>query len=130
MTPDIRRSALSVAVGDVLQDVSELQQKEFQFARGEFSAKLDAVVRRVAWIAAAGVFAVIALLALVQAAVFALADAGLALHWSCLIVGGALAGLALLTYIVGRTGNHGALSPSTTLHHLTMDIRTAKEHLR
>jgi hypothetical protein len=61
MDADIRHSALSNAVGDVLQDVSDLVQKEFQFARGEFSAKLDAILRKVVWIAAAGLLAVIAL---------------------------------------------------------------------
>lgn len=130
MDADIRHSALSNAVGDVLQDVSDLVQKEFQFARGEFSAKLDAIVRKVVWIAAAGLFAVIALVVLGQAAIFALADAGLALHWSCLIVSGAFAALAILAYVAGRAGDDGKLSSSTTLQHLTMDFRTAKEHLR
>jgi Putative Actinobacterial Holin-X, holin superfamily III len=119
---------MSHAVGDVPQDVSELVQKEFQFARGELSAKLDAFVRKVAWIAVAGVFAVMTLLVLVEAAFLALADAGFALHWSCLIVGGALAVVALIAYFVGRAADNEAL-PSRTLHHLSMDIRTAKEHL-
>jgi hypothetical protein len=79
MDADIRHSALSNAVRDVLQDVWDLGHKEFQFARGEFSAKVDALVRKVIWIAAAGLFAVIALGLLGQAAIFAMAEAG----WRC-----------------------------------------------
>jgi hypothetical protein len=128
MVADIRQSAMGHAVGDVLQDVSELVQKELRFARAELSAKLDGVVRKVAWIAVAGVFAVMTLFVLVEAAILALADAGWALHWSCLIVGGALAVVAASAYLVGRAANNGAL-PSSTLQHLARDIRTAKEHL-
>jgi Putative Actinobacterial Holin-X, holin superfamily III len=126
MVADIRHSALTHAVGDVLQDVSELVQKELHFARAELSAKLDAVVRKVAWIVVAGVFAVTTLLVLVEAAILALANSGMALHWSCLIVGGVLAVVALLAYFAGHAAK---LSPSRTLQHLTMDIRTPKEHL-
>ena len=128
MVADIRQSAMGHAVGEVLQDVSELVQKELRFARAELSAKLDGVVRKVAWIFVAAVFAVMTLLVLVEAAILALADAGWALHQSCLIVGGALAVVALTAYLVGRAANNGAL-PSSTLQHLTRDIRTAKEHL-
>jgi hypothetical protein len=126
---DIRRTALSHAVGTVLQDVSELVQKEFQFGRAELSAKLHTAVRTVVWIAVAGLFGAIALLVLVEAAVFALADAGMALHWACLLIGGVLAAIALGAYLVGRPGASGGPSPSQTLQHLTTDVRTAKEHL-
>jgi sterol desaturase/sphingolipid hydroxylase (fatty acid hydroxylase superfamily) len=128
MVADIRQSAMGHAVGDVLQDVSELVQKELRFARAELSAKLYGVVRKVAWIAVAGLFAVMTLLVLVEAAILALADAGWALHWSCLMVGGALAVVALMAYLVGRAASNGTL-PARTLQHLTRDIRTAKEHL-
>jgi putative superfamily III holin-X len=128
MVADIRQSAMGHAVGEVLQDVSELVQKELRFARAELSAKLDGVVRKVAWIFVAGVFAVVTLFVLVEPAILALADAGWALHWSCLMVGGALAVVALMAYRVGRAASNGAM-PARTLQHLTRDIRTAKEHL-
>jgi hypothetical protein len=129
MAADIRHSLLSQAVGDVLHDVWELVQKEFQFGRAELSAKLDTLVRKVAWIAVAGLFATMALLVLVEAAIFALADAGMALHWSCLLVGSVLAVVTLLAYVAGRSRHLGGLSPSRTQQHLTLDVRTAKEHL-
>ena len=129
MAADIRRSALSHAVGDVLQDVSELVQKEFRFARAELSAKVDSTVRGIAWIAVAGVFAIMTMLVLVEAAIFALADTGMRWHWACLIVAGALAILAIIAYFGGRGSSAGAASPPKTLQHVSMDIRTAKEHL-
>jgi hypothetical protein len=45
MDADMRHSALSNAVGDVFQDVSDLVHKEFRFARAEFSTKLNALER-------------------------------------------------------------------------------------
>jgi uncharacterized membrane protein YgcG len=127
MATDLRHSALSHAVGDVLQDVSELVQKELQFARAELASNVNAVLRKVAGIAVAAVFALMAFLALTEAVIFALVSQGMALHVACLVVSGAAAVIAIIAY----AASHGraSVTPSRTLQHMSADIRTAKEHL-
>jgi putative superfamily III holin-X len=127
MPTDFRHSALSHAVGDVLQDVSELVQKELQFARAELASNLDVIVRKVAGIAVAAVFALVALLVLTEAAIFALASQGMPMQFACLVVGGAVATIAVIAYAASRS--RASVSPSRTLEHVRANIRTAKEHL-
>jgi anti-sigma-K factor RskA len=127
MPTDLRHSPLSHAVGDVLQDVSDLFQKELRFARAELTSNLNAVVWNVAGIIVAAVFALVALLALTEAAIFALASQGMPLHFACLVAGGAAAMLALIAYAASRS--RASVSPSRTIQHIGADIRTAKEHL-
>jgi hypothetical protein len=128
MPTDLRHSALSHAVGDVLQDVSELVQKELQFARAELASNLDAVVWKVGSIIVAAVFALVALLALTEAAIFALVSSqGMPVHLACLSVGGVAAAIAIIAYAASRS--RASVSPTRTLHHVSADIRAAKEHL-
>jgi anti-sigma-K factor RskA len=127
MPTDFRHSALSHAVGDVLLDVSDLVQKELRFARAELTSNMNAVVWKVAGIIIAAVFALVALLALTEAAIFALASQGMPIHFACLVAGGAAAVIAVIAYAASRS--RASVSPSSTLQHMGADIRTAKEHL-
>jgi uncharacterized membrane protein YqjE len=127
MATDLRHSALSHAVGAVLQDVSDLVQKEVQFARAELASNLSAVVRMVAGIAIATVFALVALLALVGAVIFALISRGLAPHIACLVVSGVAAVIAIIAYAAGQS--RASVTPSRTIQQMSADVRTAKEHL-
>jgi hypothetical protein len=128
MPTDLRHSASSRAVGDVLQDVSELVQKELQFARAELAANLDAVVWKVGSIIIAAIFALVALLTLTEAAIFALVSSqGVPVHLACLSVGGVAAAIAIIAYAASRS--RASVSPSRTFHHVSADIRAAKEHL-
>jgi anti-sigma-K factor RskA len=127
MPTDLRHSPLSHAVGDVLQDVSDLVQKELRFARAELTSNLNAVVWKAAGIIVAAVFALVALLALTEAAIFALASEGIPLHFACLVAGGAAAVIAVIAYVASRS--RASVSPSRTIQHMSADIRTAKEHL-
>ncbi len=127
MATDLRQSALSHGVGDVLQDVSELVQKELQFARAELTSNLDAGLRKVAGVAIAAVFALVAFLALAEAVIVALVGQGIALHIACLVVSGAAAVIAVIAYAASQS--RASVIPSRTLEHMSADIRTAKEHL-
>ena len=88
----IKDAALPQAVSDVVGDLADLFQKEMRLARAELSAKIATKLRAGVWMSAAGVLGLIAGLLVVQAAVFAIASYGIALHWSCLIVAGVVAG--------------------------------------
>jgi uncharacterized membrane protein YqjE len=127
MASDLRRSALTHAVGDVLQDVSELVQMELRLAKAELASGLHSLVWKVGLLAIAAVFAVVTILALIEAAIFALMDYGMAASLACLVVACAVAVLALIAYFAGRS--RASVTPSRTLQHMSADIRTAKEHL-
>jgi uncharacterized membrane protein YqjE len=127
LATDLRHSALSHAVGDILQDVSELVQKELQFARAELATNLNAALRKVAGIAIAAVFALVTLLALTEAVIFALINQGMAPHLACLVVSGASAVIAIIAYAASQS--RASVTPSRTLQQMSADIRTAKEHL-
>ena len=127
MPTDIRHSALSRAVGDVLQDVSDLVQKELRFARAELASNLNTVVWKIASIAIAAVFAIVALLVLAEAAIFSLVDQGMSAPLACLLVAAGAVVIAGIAY--AASGSRASISPSRTLGHVGADIRTAKEHL-
>jgi hypothetical protein len=129
MAADIRHSTMSRALSDVLADVSDLARKEIKLAGAELSTNANATLRRVAWMALAGAMSVVVVLLLVEAAIFALASFGLALHWACLVVAAVLALLAFVAFLTGRTGNDQGLRPRRALLHISQDIRTAMEHL-
>jgi hypothetical protein len=53
----------------------------------------------------------------------------IALHWSCLIVAGLLAAVALGAYALGRQKAKEDLTPERTIYQVKQDIATAKEQL-
>jgi hypothetical protein len=125
----LKDSALPRALSDVVADVADLLQKEMRLARKELSEKLSVKIRGGLWMVAAGAAGVIAVLLIVEAAVFAIAALGIGLHWSCLIVAAALGLLAALAYAKGRSDLAEELTPSRTLHQIKKDVSTAKEQV-
>jgi hypothetical protein len=79
--------------------------------------------------AIAGVLALIVLLLLVEAVVFAVASFGLAMHWACLAVAVALALIAGGAFLYGRSAAAEELTPSRTMNQINHDISTVKEQL-
>jgi preprotein translocase subunit SecF len=125
----LKSSALPRAVSDVIGDLADLLQKEIRLARAEISSKLSMKLRAGAWLAIAGVLGLIAVLLLIEAAVFAIAAHGIALHWSCLIVAAVLGLAALAFYAMGRADFDADLMPTRTIHQVKQDIATAKEQV-
>jgi len=126
----LRKSTLPHALSDVVADLADLLQKELRLASAEVSAKLSAKLQASAWLLAAAACGLIAMLLVVQALVFAIADQGIAIHWSCLIVAGGTTIIGALAYLVGRSGNQQQLMPTRTIHQISQDITTTKEYLR
>lgn len=126
----IKDSTLIKALGDLFTDLSDLVRKEIRLARAEMTEAVSSGVQAGAWMAAAGLLALIVALLLVQAAVFAIASLGLALHWACLIVAAVLAAAAAGAFFYGRSLARGRLTPRKTLKQINRDIGTAREQLR
>ena len=106
-----------------------LVRAELRLARAELSDTISKGMQAGIWMAAAGVIALLAVFLLLQGIVFGLANLGLAVHWSCLIVAAVLAGGAGLHFYYGRSLAHGALMPKRTVHQIGEDISAVREQL-
>ena len=125
----LKNAALPRALSDVVADLADLFQKEMRLARAELSEKISTKLHAGIWMSAGGVLAVVAVLLLVQAAVFGIASFGIALHWSCLIVAGALLAIGAGAYFKGKADAQEELTPTRTMNQIQRDIRATKEQL-
>ena len=126
---DLKNQALPRALSDVVADLADLFQKELQLAKAELSEKLSIKAWAGVWMAAAAFFALFAVTLVVQAAVFAVATFGFAMHWSCLIVATVLAAVGAAAFAKGRADAAEDLTPNRTIHQVKQDIAIAKEQL-
>lgn len=124
-----KQATLPRILSTVVGDLADLVQKELRLARTEIVDKLSKKLQASIWMAAAGVLGLITLLLIVQAAVFAVASFGIALHWSCLVVATAVAVLASVAFLKGRSDAQEELTPTRTINQIKQDISTAKEQL-
>ncbi len=130
MAPDRLRSAtLPQALSEVVADLADLLQKEMRLARAEISGKISTKLNAGVWMLTAGIVAFLAVIAVVEAVIFAIASSGIAIHWSCLIVAAALALIAAIAFLKGRADARGDLRPDRTINQIKRDISTAKEQL-
>jgi uncharacterized membrane protein YgcG len=125
----LQNSGLAQAFTDLLADLGDLLQKEMQLAKAEVTEKITSRLKASIWMVGAGLLALIAGLLVVEAAVFAIASFGLALHWACLVVAGVLAAGALAAFYYGRSVADDDLLPERSVRQISQDIRTAKEQL-
>ena len=129
MKEGIKNTAMVAALSDVAEDLADLFQKELRLAKAELSEKISTKLRAGLWMSLTGAFAFCAALVLIQAAIFAIASFGLALHWSCLIVAAVLGGAAAGAHAIGRADAQASVTPTRTLHQVRRDVATAKEQL-
>ena len=125
----LKDAALPHVVSSVVADLADLFQKEMRLARAELSAKITSKIQAGVWMSVAGVLGLIAALLVVQAAVFAIASYGIALHWASLIVAAVAAVLALIFFFKGRSDAKEELAPTRTINQVKRDIAIAKEQL-
>ncbi len=130
MTPEaLGRTRLARSLADVLGDTSELFSKQIQLAKLEIMANIGRGVRASVWtIAAAFLFLLTAIL-LIEAAVFGIASAGIAVHWACLMVAAVLAAIGLGLIVYSRQLMRNALVPERSVRQVSKDISVAKEQL-
>ena len=131
MADHLKNSPLPRALSDVVADLADLFQKEIRLARAELSEKLSLKIQAGVWMSAAAALGLVAVLVLVQAAIFGIASGfGIALHWSCLAVAALLTVIAVAAYAKGRANAKEQLSPTRTIYQVKQDIATAKEQLK
>jgi hypothetical protein len=117
------------ALSEVISDLADLFQKEFQLARVEMSEKLSDKLRASVWMGLAGIFGIFAIFFVLETVVLGISTLGIPLHWSCLIVAGVLGIATGVAYAIGRAKAQEQFVPTRTMHQIKHDISTAKEQL-
>jgi len=125
----LKQSSLVSSLSATVAGFGDLIQKELRLARAEMSEKLSAKVRASAWMVIAGLLGLITVFLGLQAAVFAIASYGFALHWACLIVAGVVGAGAVAAYYRGCADAQEDLMPTRTINQIKRDIATTKEQL-
>jgi hypothetical protein len=125
----LRESVIVRAMTDLLADLSDLIQKEARLARAEVTAKLTSRLRGGVWMAVGGLLGLVAALFVLEGVVFALAHAGMPLHWACLLVAAVVAIAAAVAFHAGRSQGDGELAPRTA-RQFDETLRTVREQLR
>jgi hypothetical protein len=123
----IKSTPFARAVSDLIADLSHLVRKEMELVRAEMSHKLSTKAQGGVWAGVAALVGGLALLLIVQAAVFGIASFGIALHWSCLIVAGVLGLIAAIAYMRARSNFAEDVTPTKTINQIKQDIATVKE---
>src|SRR5690348_377506 len=101
MTPEaLGKTRLARSLSDAVADLSDLLSKQIQLAKSEVMANIGRGVRASVWTIAAVFLFLLTTILLIEAAVFGIARAGIAVHWACLMVAAVLAaiGLGLIVY--------------------------------
>ena len=130
MTPEaLGRTRLARSLADVLADTSELFSKQIQLAKSEVMANIGRGVRAGVWTIAAAFLFVLTAILLIEAAVFGIASAGIAVHWACLMVAAVLAAIGLGLIVYSRQLMRNALVPERSVRQFNKDVSVAKEQL-
>lgn len=127
---DLKHSALPRALADAIADGIDLFQKELRLARAEITEKFATKLKAGTYFAIAALLGFVVVMVLVEAAIFALAARGIALHWACLIVAAVLAVAAGAIFALGRADAKESVSPDRTIAQIKQDIATAKESFK
>jgi hypothetical protein len=121
------RRSVPELFGSVFRQLAELMRTEGMLARSEMSEKMSHMGTGIGMLVGGAVLAMPALVILMEAAVAALVENGMAPYWASLLVGGLslLAGLILLSLGANwlRAGN---LMPERTLQQLQYDANAAR----
>ena len=129
MREALKTSSFGRVLSEVFEDVGLLFQQEMKLAKTEVSLIVADQVRAVIYMMVAGLFGLVALLLLCQAAVFALVNAGFSAPVACLIVAAAAILIALIVFVVARSNLTRAPVPTRAMNQVKQDIATAKESL-
>jgi hypothetical protein len=117
--------------GDLARDMGTLVSQELALARTELTDKATRVGKDVAMLAAGGLVAYAGLLAIVAAVIVLIADRGVPLWVSALVVGLVVAGIGYLLVQRGISAlRREDLAPRQTIQSLKEDTQWVKEQVR
>jgi uncharacterized membrane protein YqjE len=115
-------------VGDVMAHATGLVRKEMDLLRAELQEEVNKAAAAVGMLAAALLLALVALNVLAAALVAWLTESGLDAGWSALIVGGALALIAIGLAMKGKNDlKLSSLAPTRTAKNVERDVKSVKE---
>jgi hypothetical protein len=122
--------SLGELFGDLARDMGTLVSQEVTLARTEVADTATRVAKDVAILAAGGLVAYAGLLAIIAAAIFLIADRGVPLWLSALIVGAVVAALGYVLVQRSITAlKQQDLTPRRTMQSLKEDTQWAKEQI-
>jgi len=116
--------------GDLARDMGTLVSQEVALARTEITETASRVAKDIAVLAVGGLVAYAGLLAIIAAVIFLIADRGVPLWASALIVG---AVVAVVGYVLVQRGisalKQQDLTPRQTIQSIKEDTQWAKEQI-
>jgi len=123
--------SLGELFGDLARDMGTLVSQELALARTELTDKAARVGKDVAMLAAGGLIAYAGLLAIVAAVIVLIADQGVPLWVSALVIGLVVAGIGYLLVQRGISAlRHQDLTPRQTIQSLKEDTQWMKEQVQ
>ena len=128
--PTHRNFSTADLLGDAFKHFSQLLKSEIALAKAEVAERISTKISGGAWVMVGGVMCVLAFAFALEAAVFAIAARGIALHWSCLIVAGVLLVIGLAFALYGRSSMQESIAPERSLRQLNRDAAVAREQMQ
>jgi membrane protein implicated in regulation of membrane protease activity len=128
---DNTRRSVPDLVGSVFRQLAELMRTEGMLARAEMSEKITHIGNGVGLLVAGAILAMPALVVLLEAAVAALVESGMAPYWAAYLVGGLCLLLGIIFLLVGTNRLRARnLVPGKTLQQLQYDADAARNQVR
>ena len=123
--------SLGELFGDLARDMGTLVSQELALARTELTEKAARVGKEIAMLAVGGLVAYAGLLAIIAAVIVLIADRGVPLWVSALVVGLVVAGIGYLLVQRGISAlKHEDLAPRQTIQSIKEDTQWVKEQVR
>jgi hypothetical protein len=128
--PDQNQSTIQGLISDAVRDMSDLARKELALFRAELSENVKALVIGVAMMVGAAVFAIAAIILFTEALVKWLATVVGSEALAALIVGGAMAMVAVGLVLYGRsTMSAASLLPTRATRSIQRDTTVLSERI-
>ncbi|HYI91236.1 MAG TPA: phage holin family protein [Beijerinckiaceae bacterium] len=125
---DLQGPGIQSLIGEALRESSDLARKELTLFKAELAANVKTLAIGAAMMAAAGIFAIAALILFTEALVKWLATVVGSEALAALIVGGGMAAIAVGLVLYGRsTMSAASLAPNRSIKSIQRDTQVLSE---